>query len=392
MARSSSATTPVTSDEPQTLVEWLRYLKNAATVPSSNAEYGDAQEATQYALQQIARLNAEANQQDFQKLMPGKLGTAAVNFGHGASLGLAGDPAYLALAREANPGTALASDVAGTAATGTLIGGAPVFAGASPVVTGAIVGGGTAAIRGAVEPLPGFSRKESALLYGTGGVVGGAIMGKVLSKLVPWMRTVGRNIKAKLGPGASAVDVDALTEAAIRQQLGKMNIAPEMVERAVQSWKQTGTLSVRGAPPPAAPQAPPPPTMRPGETITQTSPKGFEVTGTRPTPEPPMTPTILEMQTGQQLYPRGSMPDVGTGRTLPYYPRGGRVEQAFGPQPVSSPGVPSQAGSFEHILNALKATPAQDLPGALSALRALNVPLGGTDEQLIALLTQGTPR
>ena len=58
-----------------------------------------------------------------------------------------------------------------------------------------------------------------------------------------------------------------------------------------------------------------------------------------------------------------TLPDVGRGQTLPYYPRGGRVEQAFGPYPVSS-------------------APAGPSPQALSQFKLL---MGMTDQELASV-------
>lgn len=301
-------------------------------------------------------------------------------------------------ARSADPLNAIVGNTVGTFANplSRILG--PMTKGVSPGMTGAAYGsvlGGTQAFG---EGEGGLANRAKAGGVGAAagamlGLVGGYLVGKA-TRGGRDLRQMWRNLRGDfakteqsvvrtLGKSTPPETVQQVQEAAHRAYLQKQGFSPQVIDRLMETWRGGGLPK---NPPPPAPPAPS--VTRPGETISQVAPKGFEVTGVRPTPEPPSTPTILEIQTGQQLYPR-SMPDIGTGKTLPYYPRGGKVEQAFGPPPMSSPRVPTQAGSFEHIINALRNTPANELPDALSALRALNVPLGGTDEQLIALLTQG---
>jgi len=70
-----------------------------------------------------------------------------------------------------------------------------------------------------------------------------------------------------LGKGAAPAEIENTVEAAIRSKLAKLKVPAEDIERAVQSWKQTGELSLRGLAETHPPAPPPPPTVRPGETI-----------------------------------------------------------------------------------------------------------------------------
>ena len=53
---------------PKSVVEWVRYLHQAAAIPKGSADYGAAQEAVQFALQRIANLNTAANVADQEAL------------------------------------------------------------------------------------------------------------------------------------------------------------------------------------------------------------------------------------------------------------------------------------------------------------------------------------
>jgi hypothetical protein len=317
--------------------------------------------------------------------------TAVTSFGQGASLGLAsklgdllpGAPnsQYLELARQTNPKSAIAGDLAGTAALGGLA--APLVAGLSPAVGGAVLGGALGGARGAIEPIPGLSRAESAAVAGTAGAVSGAVLGKVVAKLTPAIRTVVANAKRLLGPGIAPADAEALTEAAVRSKLAEYNLAPDVLERAVQSWKAKGELSVRGAPP-AKPVA-----TRPGETLTPILPKlraQADPMDVQPAYVRAGNPHNLPTPTG---VPAG-VQQLGTGRTLPYYPRGGAAEQAMAPRPAVSPPTPLAGNQQAVFADFLRGATPQDLGSRLATLRSLGVPLPQTAEQdLLAALLGG---
>src|SRR6185436_12830019 len=86
---------------------------------------------------------------------------------------LANDPQgyqqYRSMANEANPKTALGADIAGGAALSTVLTGTPLLAGLSVPTQMALTGGAVGATRGAVEPIAGMSRAESAAIMGGGG-------------------------------------------------------------------------------------------------------------------------------------------------------------------------------------------------------------------------------
>jgi hypothetical protein len=119
--------------------------------------------------------------------------------------------------------------------------------------------------------------------------------------------------------------------------------------------------------------------LRPGETVEQIAPKGFAVEGTRVTPPAPSTPSFWEQIHGTPVR------DLGKGRTLPYYPRGGAVEQSIAPTPVTSPPqfAPNQNAAFIEFLKG--ATPAE-VPARVGTLKALGV-IGDSEEaQLLQML------
>ena len=269
--------TPSASTAPTYGVQdWVRILHNAASTPQDHPRYGEARQVAQLALQNIDQLQGQASAADPEAQPPGQIGTALVSFGHGASLGLAGDPDYLAQARAANPWTAGIADVAGTAALGGLA--APVVAGLSPVAGAAVLGGGLAASRGAIEPIPGMTRGESALVMGAGGAISSGAAAKVVSKLLPIAVTVGKNAYKIFGTvgrtisGGPAEGVPAavhdVAEAAVRAELKRLNVHPAVIERTVQAWK-TGKV------PEGAIDLPPPEpaVSRVGETITPMEPQ-----------------------------------------------------------------------------------------------------------------------
>lgn len=357
---------------------WTAVIHNVAKIGPDDPRYSASRIVRDQAVQGLQDLADSASDAETKKIAPGKAGTAAVLFGHGASLGLAGDPQYIALARQEHPWTAFGGDVAGTAALARLV--SPVVAGLSPVTQGIVLGGGLGAARGAIEPIPGMSRGESAAISGAGGAVTGALIGKFVSKLVPTVRTIAANIARIAGRAASPADVEAMTEAAVRAQLSKMKVRPDIIEQAVANWKANGTLSVRATPEPIA--------VRPGESVTPTPPPVSQepILPKLRAQADPMETTPAYVRAGN---PRG-LPDIGGGKTLPYYPRGGVVEQSFGAPPATSPAVPgpvSAQGQLPIFAEYLKGATPADLASRLRTLRDMGVPLPQNAEaQLLALL------
>jgi hypothetical protein len=212
-------------------------------------------------------------------------------------------------------------------------------------VKGAITGAALGAAQGLGEGEGSVTeRLPSAAIGAVAGTATGAVLGGTLGKLVNKYAPHAKNAwnavirlfggKAAATPQAHAAAEQA-AETAVRDALQKAGKPPEVIEQVVATMRQQGKIPT--AQPPQAPMA-----VRPGETITPIAPKGFEVTGPAPAlKQGPFPPTLAEMQ-GFSSTPRPPLPDVGRGQTLPYYPRGGKVEQAFGPYPVSSaPAGPS---------------------------------------------------
>jgi len=257
---------------------WTNVIHSAALVPPGDPRYAASRIVAGQALLGLQDLADSAGKKDIKDISPGVVGTALVNFGHGASLGLAGDKTYLDLARQANPWTAGISDVAGTAALAGTLG--PLVEGLSPVAQGITLGGGLGAARGGIEPLPGMTRLQSALLMGTGGALTGAVLGKFTQKFVPTVRTIVGNITKMFGSAATPEEIAVASENAIRLSLRRLKVSPEAIDASVASWKANGEI----------PSPPPKPiAVRPGETITPTQaiePHPFPPAKT-PTPRPP---------------------------------------------------------------------------------------------------------
>jgi len=423
MTRLSSTGTQLVRDR----AYWTRVIHNAAQVSPDDPRYPASRLVAQQAIQSLRDWRDTKAEQDVQALTPGRVGTAITSFGQGASAGLApyfatdgsatqqsfptsrgappvagmggtgygiAPPApsqnaldYLQRGREAHPGTALVSDLVGTAALGGVA--SPLVAGLGPATGGTVLSGALGATRGAAEPIPGLTRAETAAISGTVGAVTGAVLGKVVAKLTPVIRTVITNAKRLLGPGIAPADAEAITEAAVRSKLAQYNLAPHVLERAIQSWKQSGELSVR------APVA-----VRPGETLTPTA---------RAAPDPLASPaftrgarpmSVEDVQSRAGILSRAGqaerdaikaqMAQLGKGQTQPYYPRGGSVEQALTPRPTSSPTAALPGNQQQVFANFLQGATPEDLGARVSTLRALGVPLPPTAEaDLLAVLLRG---
>lgn len=313
-----SLSTAPTTAQPHDREYWTRVIHSAALIEPNDPRYDASRVVVGQALLGLQELSDSAAAKDRRDISPGKIGTALVNFGHGASLGLAGDRTYLQLAREANPKTAFVSDLAGTVALGAAA--SPLVAGLTPakagIALGGALGGGRGIVEGATNPLPGMSPLESSLLVGgigaiTGGATGGlagkfggagasmakTIWGNITAKFTtsftPTVRSIWNAVTQTLGRKASEQEVANATEAAIRAQLGKLKVNPEAIEQMITTYKGNGTLTTRGPlPPPETPIA-----VRPGETLT-----------TPPAPEPPTGGGRPNLR----LVPRGPVPEPPT--------------------------------------------------------------------------------
>lgn len=261
-----------------------------------------------------------------------------------------------------------------------------------PAPTNAVRGAVTGSALGAAQGLGegGGSVTERLPAAGAGAVVGGATgaalgptVGKLVAKVMPIAQRAWSGILRRFrGKGLPIEQVhtaaDAAVETAVRESLQRRNVPPQVVEQVVQALRARRQLST---PPPM------PPSSRPGETITPSLERATFLRrgGTVRQDVSPISGNRIMSFTPP-------LPDVGRGATLPYYPRGGRVEQAFGTPPMTSPSVPSAAGAegqmaaIQQYLRSL--TPAQ-LPDAIAGAQALGIPLGGTPEQVLALLLGG---
>jgi hypothetical protein len=166
----------------------------------------------------------------------------------------------------------------------------PLTAGLRPVSAGAVTGVGLGAAQGFGEGTgsPGQRLPSAAV----GAVVGGAT-GALIGKFLPTTQKIWKNVLGIFGKKVPIARAQVVAEDAMRKTLAAENLAPEQIERIITTWRATAGPKGTALPPPPAPAAPV--VVRPGETLTQTSPRGFEVTGTRPTPPVPTAPTVAEM-------------------------------------------------------------------------------------------------
>lgn len=372
----STSTIPVVRDR----AYWTQVIHNAAKVTPDHPRYGEARQVVQLALDNLDNVMQQksAADPDAQVPMPSKTRGVAMNALQGLTLGfgdealggiaglgtlLTGGSSELAANRVQqtqqgfneqrgaffgeHPALAIGGDIVGTLQNplNKVLG--PLTEGLGPIAKGITIGTTLGGVRGFGEA--SGSPRERLPGAVTGAVVGGvtgAGLGAVSAALLKGVKAIGpsigkltENARRMLGKGAPQAEVDNSVEVTIRARLTKLGVAPEDIERAVQSWRRTGELSVRRlteTPPPP----PPPPTVRPGETITPIAPKGFAVTGPRATPpEGPYPPSIAEMQgfpttargvgghsyTG--TYPAGTAANV-PGRTA-FSPSGGPGPQAL---------------------------------------------------------------
>lgn len=274
----------------------------------------------------------------------------------------------------------------------------PASANMGPKATGTLYGAVLGGAQGAGETTGGL--KDRAIGAVGGGVIGGATgfaMGWLAGKAGPpaaqfWRNIRGAFVKAERAvqrtPGFMDLPAEAQAqakEAANRAALARQGAEPSVIDRIMEVWRgRGGKLPNR---PPAQPTVETPIAVRPGETLTQTSPRGFEVTGFRETPPVPSSPTIAEL-----LGVTTRNPDLGKGTTLPYYPRGGQASQAMSPGPVTSQVPTAPNGQIQVFVDFLKGAPPAEIPDRLSTLRALGLKLDAqTEAQLTQMLT-GTPR
>lgn len=337
--------------------DWVTILHNAAQVPPNSPRFEESRQVLQDAHGHLQALAGAANAADSAQATPnpGALAANAVAFGHGASYGIAGDPGYLAAAHANHPISTMLSDAAGTLASTTVLAakgglvGALERQGVGAGTTGALLGGAGGAVRGAVEPLPGFTRGQTAMLYAGVEGIGGAAVGKIVSKLLPIGVAAGQavmkpllKVAAQFGVKVGAKEAAALEEAAIREELTNMGAHPDWIERTLTA-RRTGKLPTD------------PPVRRAGETITPIA---------QDIPDPLAEPTYLRrggrsMRPGQPVRPVPEPAPTNGGKQVAnsykelqsllkqgvsedqikinYYTRGGKLQETVPPKPSSSP-------------------------------------------------------
>ncbi len=322
--------------DPYTPEQWHQILTNAHAALVANPRNERARAALKAAVQAVASQNVNLAKQEAataQGPEPSTAGSTVAGYGEGATLGLASrlgnllpgpsNSAYLAAARQAHPIATFGGDLAGGASLATLLAKTPALAGLSPAAQGVIGGGFMGAGRGAVEAPPG-ERVAGAVL---GGILGGGmgyVGGKVVGKIAPAVSTILKNLRG--APAAAAADVatTAPSQAAL--------VAKQLGISVEQAQKGLALQAARGAAPSVS-QEPILPALR-------------AAAG-----DPLDTPA----------YARNAPASPPSG-LLPYYPRGGQVEQALPPPPVQSPPVIGPASpeiivrssSYADLMQALK--------------------------------------
>lgn len=411
--------------DPKSVAHWHNVIQNAGAVPKSSSEYADARAVVRLAADQIKALNNAAN--DAEKAPspqgPRVLDAALAGAAQGATSGLADE--YLGAmnafmdrsrpvnratvdssinaqrqqfsdARLAHPIAAMAGNVGGALENplNYLLG--PLTKGLGLAAKGGVYGGALGAAQGLGEGDNTGERVFGGVAGGVIGAAGGAGLGWLAGKVGPptkimWTNLRGafakteRQVVSALGKGTTPETVQQVQEAAHRAYLTKNGFPPETIDRLMETWRAGGKLPTQ---PPAQPTVEVPVTARPGETISQIAPQGFEVTGTRATPPAPTTPSFHEAMYGTPVR------DLGKGNVLPYYPRGGAVEQSMAPFPASSPSGQNAVmeKQLPMMLEWLKASPAGEESLRIETLRALGVPLGPQAETDLLTFLGRTPR
>lgn len=293
----------------------------------------------------------------------------------------AGTEAYqqgLSAVRGAAPISTTAGNVAGAMLSPV----AKVLPAPTGMLTGAVTGAALGGTQGLMEAQGSLQeRLPSAGVGAAVGTLSGAVFGKLVKTLTPLVHNVVKRVLRGFKPGTPAAEVAAAqeiaAETAVRARLHKDGYPLEVIERIIQTMK-TGK-QIPTAPGPLVPVA-----QRPGETLVAQSPRPnleqatFMRRGGRVRQD--YVPT-----TGNR-YVTGV--DLGKGQTLPYYSRGGKVEQSLAPFPVTSPRPPgpNQNTIFADYLR--EATP-QDLGTRLGTLRDMGIPLPPDAEAQIFQLLFG---
>lgn len=415
------------SPPPKKLADWIRYLHNAAEVPQGSPHYADAQEAVQFALGRIRNLGTAANvaaaEIDFKKQPPAWL-AATGGVLHGASLGvgepLSGVASWLegkgfregaqqyrdawSRLQETSPNAAFGGELAGIVGQSAV----PVAQGVkggkalaqvvtnrgpnlvsrflqgalhSNIAPGLALGGIAGFSQGGEDPGDIGARLESGAAGAALGALTQGLFGGLGALRVPRyrLRAIEQNVTGALGKKAPAATVAEVTAAAQRAYLEKEHYPPEVIDRLLAQGK-AGANPTTVAPPP------PPPTIRPGETI-QPTPNLEKATFLR-------RGGTVRQDTSPISGNRSMSFDPGKGQTLPWYPRGGAVEQGVAPLPTTTVPTQTQLGQNQMavFLDYLKqATTPQEALARLGTLRDLGIPTPGDPAQVLSLLF-GAPR
>lgn len=377
------------------LQDWIKILHNAARIKPGHAKYAEARQVAQIALANIRGLNQQAGEMDkfaptqqappptslsqkVQDVQTG-LGIGALQ---GASSGLgqpiagalsalqgqgfgAGEQAFqegLGAVREAAPVSTTVGNIGGALISPL----AQVLPAPVGALKGAFTGGVLGGVQGLAEGQGSLSeRTPTALLGAFGGALGGAAVGGLVKKLTPLAVMAAKKIR--FAPGTSAAEMaiarELAAETAVRAKLARDGYPPHAIEEVVRQLKAGKHIPT--APGPEVPVA-----QRPGETMVRTAPRGFEVHGTRATPPAPKGGSFWEQLRGTPVR------DLGKGKTLPYYPRGGKVEQSMAPFPASSPAAPSVVPQQMQIfIDYLKGASPWDIGARVGTLRDLGIPV-----------------
>jgi len=387
------------------ITDWTQMLHNAAQVQPDHPRYAESRALIQEALKRIDAHQQQLNAGDVQGARLDPRTSFAMNAAQGMSMGLGslvGDALsgnnetsnFLSQARGENPKASIAGNVGGAAAPSIIL--------AAMGVPSGIAMGAPAGLQAGIEA------KSPTVGAITGGAtaIAGPLLGKAL-RLTGIPQLLGRGVgalAAKFASGAAETGariadeelIGNMSAGALRRQLAKQGLTPDQVERQIaqahmslvaqraaqpiggplediaqaqadfaagkldkagldaameQAGKQTGMTGAVKADATAAPAKQVPGTMGP---IAGTAGRGFEVTGVRATPPVPETPTITEIQ--------DRLAGLGKGKTLPYYPRGGKAEQALAPNPATS--TTPEPGAFSDQLTKVHQT-LLDLRGRL---------------------------
>jgi hypothetical protein len=168
-----------------------------------------------------------------------------------------------------HPGIAIGSDLYGTAFNplNKVLG--PLTEGLGPVAKGAVYGVTIGGTRGLGEGTGTVAQRLPSAATGAAiGLIAGSVLGQAVKVVGPTLGKLFQNARRILGADAAPAEISNAVEASIRTRLAKMKVSPEDIERAVQTWRTTGELSVRRIAENFPPQPAQPVSVRPGETVT----------------------------------------------------------------------------------------------------------------------------